>query len=340
MDDPLLSCAPIHGRSLASMSLSRQRREVEEEANSPSSPDSSVSPPVAFSREAAAQISAATAQAAAAGAASDQPPSELDRGALQQVLILLPPNVIVLAAKVLNKGWRNWVYQQLGSRRGKQVVISDNDRQSSYVPLWSIKQRGGLSTTRDHKALLAFGAAARGELEDLQWMISQGYLKGWKDWIRHTNGRLCAVAAEGGQLRVLEWLASAGYKMDEITSSWAAGGGQLEVLQWLRQKGVPCSARVLSEAIEAGPHMHVVDWALEGGCAVDAYVCAASARKGDLQLLQRMHAKGGSLEAYTCAQAAKVGKLEVLQWLREKGCPWDERTCREAASNGDFEVLQ
>ena len=43
------------------------------------------------------------------------------------------------------------------------------------MSLWSIKQQVGLWASPWHKALLASGAAARGELEELQWMIRQGY---------------------------------------------------------------------------------------------------------------------------------------------------------------------
>ena len=119
---------------------------------------------------------------------------------------------MVLNTKVLSKGWRDWVYQQLGNRRGKQVVICRDDLQSSYVPLWSIKQQGGLWASPWDKASLPSGTAARGELEDLEWMISQGYDKG-----KDKSGRpiyLCDAAAEGGQLEALEWLVSEGYTMD------------------------------------------------------------------------------------------------------------------------------
>ena len=218
-------------------------------------------PPAATEATAAAAAAAAAAArttsapvaaagAVTAGAAFDQQPSELDQGALQQVFIRLPRNVLVLAAKVLNKGWRDWVYHQLGNRRGKQVVIEDDDMQSSYVPLWSIRQQVGLWTNIENKALLASGAAARGELEDLQWMISQGYGRapGYKMGV-------AAAAAEAGQLRVLECLLSEEEngmnELDEGTSAAAGRGGQLRVLQWLRQKGCPWNAELVSAAIEA-----------------------------------------------------------------------------------------
>ena len=209
----------------------------------------------------------------------------------------------MLAAKVLSKGWRDWVYQQLGSRRGKRLVICRDDLQSSYVPLWSIKQQTGLWAALCHKGLLASGAASRGELEALQWMISQGYGNG--SWYRPAD--LCGAAAGGGQLEVLEWLVSDGYELDESTCNAAARGGQLGVLQWLRQKGRPWSGEVLCAAIAGGPHLHVVDWALEKGCAVGPSVCAAAAGKGDLQLLQHLHARKGPLDADACAAAARGG---------------------------------
>ena len=130
--------------------------------------------------------------------------------------------------------------------------------QSLYVPLGSIKQQASLCINPWNKASLAAGAAALGELEDLKRMISKGY----EQSICLTTADLCGAAAEAGQLKGLEWLVLEGYVLVESTAVSAAWGGQLEVLQWLRQKRCHLSARVLCAAIAAGPHTHVVDWAL------------------------------------------------------------------------------
>ena len=76
------------------------------------------------------------------------------------------------------------------------------------------------------------------------------------------------------------------------------------------------------------------------GCQEDAYLCAAAARKGDLEELKALRADKWPWDSWTCAYAAKSGHLEVLKWLRENGCPWDEGTCTAAAQQGHLEVLK
>ena len=72
----------------------------------------------------------------------------------------------------------------------------------------------------------------------------------------------------------------------------------------------------------------------------DAYLCAAAARKGDLEELKALRADKWPWDEWTCAHAAYGGHLEVLKWARENDCPWDEWTCANAAKGGHLEVLK
>jgi hypothetical protein len=66
----------------------------------------------------------------------------------------------------------------------------------------------------------------------------------------------------------------------------------------------------------------------------DAYLCAAAARKGDLEELKALRADKWPWDEWTCAHAAYGGHLEVLKWARANDCPWGEKTRELAASKG------
>jgi hypothetical protein len=72
----------------------------------------------------------------------------------------------------------------------------------------------------------------------------------------------------------------------------------------------------------------------------DAYLCAAAARKGDLEELKALRADKWPWDELTCVKAAWGGHLEVLKWARENDCPWDEGTCWAAAKRGHLEMLK
>jgi hypothetical protein len=71
-----------------------------------------------------------------------------------------------------------------------------------------------------------------------------------------------------------------------------------------------------------------------------AQLCAAAAKRGDLQLLQQLRALGCDWNADTCMWAAQCGHLGVLMWAHHNGCEWDTRTCRCAAAGGYLHILQ
>jgi hypothetical protein len=69
--------------------------------------------------------------------------------------------------------------------------------------------------------------------------------------------------------------------------------------------------------------------------AKDAYdgvkLCAAAAKRGDVQLLKWLREHGCAWDGMTCRWAALKGRLDILIWAHENGCEWDNGTCWCAA---------
>ena len=89
--------------------------------------------------------------------------------------------------------------------------------------------------------LVAFAAATAGRLEVLEWAYSFGY-----EWNDEMIGGLEGAALRG-QMRALEWLVARGDRMTTKTSNLAALGGSLETLEWLHAKGCPMNAARISQ---------------------------------------------------------------------------------------------
>jgi hypothetical protein len=74
-----------------------------------------------------------------------------------------------------------------------------------------------------------------------------------------------------------------------------------------------------------------------GRLSDDRFLCAATARNGDLEELKALRlAENFPWDEKTCTNAAKGGHLEVLKWARANDCPWDggrARTRRRAATS-------
>ena len=68
------------------------------------------------------------------------------------------------------------------------------------------------------------------------------------------------------------------------------------------------------------------------------FLCAAAARKGDLEELKALRADEWPWNERTCTWAARGGHLEVLKWARANDCPWDEHTRELAAAKGYVET--
>jgi hypothetical protein len=83
-----------------------------------------------------------------------------------------------------------------------------------------------------------------------------------------------------------------------------------------------------------------VEWALSCSLPLDVELAVLAARRGQLDALRGLRARGCPWNEETCLGAAAGGHLAVLQWARANGCPWDLATCSYAAFGGHLEVLQ
>lgn len=62
----------------------------------------------------------------------------------------------------------------------------------------------------------------------------------------------------------------------------------------------------------------------------ESKVCAAYAKRGDLEGLKRVRLKGYEWDYKTCSNAALNGHLDVLKWARMNKCPWGESCANQA----------
>ena len=97
-----------------------------------------------------------------------------------------------------------------------------------------------------------------------------------------------------------------------------------------------------SEAAK-GCHLGLLECALANGFGLgtQSYQIASElAGFRALSLLKIVVNRGCELNASVCAAAARGGDLETLKYLREMGCKWDEKTCDAAAEAGNSEVME
>ena len=95
------------------------------------------------------------------------------------------------------------------------------------------------------------------------------------------------------------------------------------------------------EAADLGHVSLLKDRHRRGVLGDERWLCAAAARKGDLEELKALRADKWPWSSSTFAAAATGGNLEMLKWLDANGCPWDEEDTWEAATKyGHVAVLQ
>eukprot|EP00611_Tribonema_gayanum_P022738 TRINITY_DN462_c1_g2_i3.p1 TRINITY_DN462_c1_g2~~TRINITY_DN462_c1_g2_i3.p1 ORF type:complete len:350 (-),score=29.94 TRINITY_DN462_c1_g2_i3:113-1162(-) len=157
-------------------------------------------------------------------------------------------------------------------------------------------------------------AAARGDLELLQWMRAHGF---------HYSALTIATAAGSGHLEVLEWARrDTGCAWDEQTCKRAAAGGHLDILQYARGHGCPWDSFTTYMAV-CGGHLQLLQWAHANGCPLDNDIYSAAVYRGHIHVLQWLQDIGHPWGQNLCKVAIQAGRLAVLQWLRARGCPWD-----------------
>ncbi len=59
----------------------------------------------------------------------------------------------------------------------------------------------------------------------------------------------------------------------------------------------------------------------------DTEPCTDAARRGQVEYLKRLRAKGCPWDEYTASEAAASGCVETLDWVLKNGCPFDAEYC-------------
>jgi hypothetical protein len=141
------------------------------------------------------------------------------------------------------------------------------------------------------------------------------------------TNRTCADAAYGGHLDILEYLI-------KDRSVW-----------WHRYLPLPWDETTLSSAV-AGGHVDVLEWLIghnaPGSRQLDAGLCKAAAKGGQLRMLQALVAHGCKCDDEAiCIEAAAAGNVQMLQWAMQQGFPWKmDMLTITAVQGGHLHVLE
>ncbi|TYZ68722.1 hypothetical protein PybrP1_000603, partial [[Pythium] brassicae (nom. inval.)] len=178
-------------------------------------------------------------------------------------------------------------------------------------------------------------AAVSGRLDAVQWACARTELTA------DVFGRALAAAADRGHLAIVRWL-HARQKSSEGEAFAAAAAGLT---------GTHAGCRALGAAITNG-HLDVVRFLVDSGYQLDETErrrLSRSARRGDLELLQYLHANELTRDvAGWIDNAAAGGHLRVVEWAYKtfpsgSGSRGASRRCNamdNAARGGHLEVVQ
>ncbi|CAM9924860.1 unnamed protein product [Chrysoparadoxa australica] len=204
------------------------------------------------------------------------------------------------------------------------------------------------NTTCDWDTHAFKGAAARGDIPMLEWMLQH----------HEPVGTHSIAASVPHGWTVIQWMREHGFEWDYLTTQAAARIGNLELLRLLESKIVTCPSqncpvtRHASLDAASEGHLHVLNWLYNKGYHMGQSMGMGAGEKGHLHVLKWMKEKGlpfdcmhGTLHGvdFLCsARAARGGHLHVLRWLRrETNCVWREGPiCNAAASRGYVDILK
>jgi hypothetical protein len=103
----------------------------------------------------------------------------------------------------------------------------------------------------------------------------------------------------------------------------AVMSGDLAKLQWLCfEKRATADIQSSILAARYG-QTHILTWLFEIGFPIDAATCCEAAFRGNLEVLQLLHAKAHEWHEKCGLVAAVGGHLAVVQWLGEHGCAYE-----------------
>ncbi|GMF46784.1 unnamed protein product [Phytophthora fragariaefolia] len=248
-------------------------------------------------------------------------------------------------------------YQRTRSTRLMQYIAAreDPDAMNPFYKRWLFNKTAEM-------------AAARGDLDALQWLV-ESYLP------HEFLTKAVAAAAANGHLHVLEWL----FETHHDRGYWgntemcgALANSHVLVVEWLRAHAVPraeCRTEVMDAAAGVG-NLDIVKWLhdehkvgvrsalvnamsnrqwgashwiLEHGGLVMPWInWDQPAKDGALDFLKFLHTrKIGSPGYFTLQAAAWNGHLDVVKWLHsELGLVLTADAMRKAAQNGHLVVVE
>ena len=207
-----------------------------------------------------------------------------------------------------------------------------------------------------------YKAAARGDLEMIEWAIDQN--SGWRYVV-------CRAAAAGGHLHILKWAHDINCSWDPslfgARGSFFPSGPPRERLLWFGSKNIagglggscslPFAGRRLAifrgresicfrrpyqtcECAAAGGHLEVLQWARRQGCPLDN-ACLVAIKHGNLDTLKWMVADGCTRSTIAVATAAIFGHVHILEWMHTSHYTWvNLGICEAAVAGGHPDVLE
>jgi len=132
---------------------------------------------------------------------------------------------------------------------------------------------------------------------------------------------LCVAAARGGHLAVLEVLAESGRLFSgsgRLACAAAAIGGHLRTLQFLVSSGAKMDPLTTTAACASRFGMGVLAWACDNGCKLRHSAAEAAARRGDVDCLRWLRARGAPCRQDVALCAAAFGHVLVIKYLMEE----------------------
>ncbi len=143
---------------------------------------------------------------------------------------------------------------------------------------------------------------------------------GWKHAPLRVRRKFCKIAAARGDLQSLQWLRTErDAPWDEDVCAAAALGGHLDVLQWARKSGASWNAKVLQNAAKGG-HFAAFRWARRERAPWDGKVLRAAAKHGRFEIFRwcfRHRAPTMDPMERFASYFAAAGCLEAVRWLSE-----------------------
>jgi len=205
--------------------------------------------------------------------------------------------------------------------------------------------------------------ASRGELELLEWAISNKLTLVNGKITKMTMGTILQRAACSGQVKILKWaLESSMFDLEyfPVVLESAAGTDQLNIILWMINN-YPSAMELMERTSNislcyhavSGNSINILEWLkreFPNSFWIERFhnnknnpVCVTSAaHTGNIRMLAWLKQNEFQLNCERVTEAAvssKENSLETLQYLRSFNCPWSDNVCVEAVNYGRLDIL-